>query len=121
MYDISNNITHSTWFGSNNKSSRIDIIFSSSNFVSDFLYCGLQTPSLYNTDHKIVIAYFSDLHFTKEAMNRKWQNKKLIPIFAKMDIPSWDKFSHQTQKYYNENKLDVLLAFSPTITHINHI
>ena len=72
LYDISNDTTHPTWFGPNNKSSRIDTIFSSSNFVSDFLYCGLQTPYLYNTDHKIVTAYFSDLHFTKESINRKW-------------------------------------------------
>jgi len=121
LYEISNDDTTPTWIGPNNNSSRIDAIFSSHNFISDFLYCGLQSPILYQSDHRIVTAYFANIEQPKEHLSRKWKNKKLTPIFAQITTQGWDSFTKKTCQIYKEKQLEKLLNLSPTMSHINHI
>ena len=89
------------WYEPHENSFRIDAIFCSKNLIQDFLFCGVQTAKLYQSDYRIVIAYFQYQQLVAEAMNRRLENKKYIPLFQTIDPNTWEKFTSETTKFYN--------------------
>jgi len=121
LQQISQNNSEPTWYGPRKNSSRIDAIFCSNNLIQDFLFCGVQTAELYQSDHRIVIAYFQYQHLVAEAMNRRLENKKYTPLFQAIDPNTWEKFTNETTKFYNQQNFKQLLSLTPSISHINYL
>ena len=74
-----------TTFNRSNTRSRPDAIFASQNLVPEFLFCTTSHSYIYNSDHDIVVAYFSNLKQESQARSRINDTKRKVPILKSMD------------------------------------
>jgi hypothetical protein len=48
-------------------------------------------------------------------------NKKSIPMFQAADKKIWEKFSTETNNFYDQQKFSRLETLSPSLSHINYL
>jgi exonuclease III len=104
LYDICHD-TPTPTFQKGSLSSRIDTVFASANFSTNFLYSHIDTPEIYKTDHKIVLATFSNPRHQQLAKLKIRQTRRQVPNLKNMDTSKWAKFAEYTNFHYNCHNL----------------
>ncbi len=103
----------------NGATTRIDAIFTSSNFPFTPLYYHTRKSFLYLTDHLIVAAYFQPVESQKERYDKRLKTRSKSFNVASMDDADWNIFHNYSEKYYKDHnfkKHESLPATIPNIT-----
>ena len=118
LYDICHDIPQPTYH-SGSRNSRIDTIFVSLNFTSEFLYSYIDQPVLYSSDHKIVFVIFTDCRKQSNARGRTLQNKRQVSNLRAMNPSKWNEFAAHTDFHYRCHNLDRLLNLPTNRCNMN--
>ena len=126
LHDISNDNPKPTFipsYSDKHKTTpkRLDGIFASSEFISDFIYCGIAKSFLYKSDHKMLIAHFAEVKIEKNARARRNNTKRKVLTFSLMDQEKWTKFSEQTDLYFQNNSLNLLIDLPSNRANMNKL
>ena len=93
---------HSYESPQNGALTRIDAIFTSSNFPFTPLFCHTRKSFLYLSDHLIIAAYFQHIELKKERHERRLRTRSKVYNIQKIELEDWQTFSKYSDQYYHD-------------------